>query len=743
MKQLAELTDPTWVKRVLTLYADDIHAGQTIHDLSELDAYLCRIGILFDLLETAGLELSPGKSTAMLKIVGREHDHVQTKYTKRTKEGMVLLIPRSNGSFTHIPLKSHTKYLGAKMTYGNVAADTLQLRKICSDNAFSRLRRWLNKTSKLSLQTKYRLWRSMVLPVLSYGLLATDLSQSGFIQLQSKMMKQLRIIAGNAALYTGMTHEAVLQHLNWPNPATLILRSVRALRGMMATRQLQLFTTDLLHTADWSHLPTLEQWLTQVMDAAPVIDAMPNEEQSRACPICDKTFVSNRALQSHLKAAHDHVDKGRRIPQLITDAVQGLPTCSICGLSLSTWKSFYAHVATHRTLMQAQIDPMAHLRSWMSTPLGTRTVEMLRQQNWDELKQDRELCIWLATHCVLCGSWTGTLRKSNFHLRSQHANEITDLFSNASDLLLLQITGQPPYDCPLCSKTVVQSHLCPVAQQLYLVKKHGLQHQAPLPDPAPAPPGKGYIAFLMPRDSVNATPECQRCHQTFETMTGLRMHINKGKCLRFDAQRTTITRQADPMLLEALTNGHLWEHLLQTTVRVELCNPAPRELYSNHVCMPLRQISMLFDKLQVEQRPAIFAPWTFDKVLLRAHLHTALPESFIDQVAQYLVERNFAALLQDPSVHQVLGTTCLCCGVDYSIVALTQRRLLMGTNALCGYVANNVIRLHDIAADAQHCPLSIFDFGRCATPQGQSHCSSAVPSCDFDHSWQPGCLPGL
>ena len=261
LKQLAALTDPTWVKRVLTLYADDIHAGQTIHDLAELDTYLCRIGILFDLLEAAGLELSPGKSTAMLKIVGRKHDHVQTKYTKRTKEGMVLLIPRSNGSFTHIPLKSHTKYLGAKMTYGNVAADTLQLRKICSDNAFSRLRRWLNKTSKLSLQTKYRLWRSMVLPVLSYGLLATDLSQSGFIQLQSKMMKQLRIIAGNSALYTGMTHEAV-QHLNWPNPATLILRSVRALRGMMATRQLQLFTTDLLHTADWSHLPALEQWLT-------------------------------------------------------------------------------------------------------------------------------------------------------------------------------------------------------------------------------------------------------------------------------------------------------------------------------------------------------------------------------------------------------------------------------------------------------------------------------------------------
>ena len=133
LRQLADLTDPTWVKSVLTLYADDIHAGQTIHDLSELDTYLCRIGVLFDLLEAAGVQLSPGKSTAMLKIVGREHDHVQTRYTKRTKEGIVFLIPRSDGHFTQIPLKSNTKYLGAKMTYGNVAAETQQLCKICSD----------------------------------------------------------------------------------------------------------------------------------------------------------------------------------------------------------------------------------------------------------------------------------------------------------------------------------------------------------------------------------------------------------------------------------------------------------------------------------------------------------------------------------------------------------------------------------------------------------------------------------
>ena len=190
--------------------------------------------------------------------------------------------PKRAWCYTY-PLEIPYEISWCQMTYGNVAADTLQLRKICSDNAFSRLRRWLNKTSKLSLQMKYRLWHSMVLPVLSYGLLATDLSQSGFLQLQSKMMKQLRIIAGNAALYTGMTHEAVLQHLNWPKPATLILRLVRALRSMLEARQIQLFSTDLLRTADWSHLPTLEQWLTQVMDAAPVIEAMPNEDRTTTC----------------------------------------------------------------------------------------------------------------------------------------------------------------------------------------------------------------------------------------------------------------------------------------------------------------------------------------------------------------------------------------------------------------------------------------------------------------------------
>ena len=299
LQQLAQLTDIQWVQSVITLYADDFHAGQLIQQLSELDVYLRRVGLLMDLLEDAGLELSPGKSTALLKIAGKEHDHVQTKYTKQTKDGRVLLIPRRDGTYTHVPLKSNTKYLGAKMTYGNVADDTLQYRKICSDNAFARLRRWLSRSSKLNLQTKYRLWHSVVLPVLSYGLLATNISQHGFTQLQSKMMKQLRIIAGNAALYTGITHADVLQHLDWPNPAVLLLRSVRALRRRLEERQKLLLPTDLLHTADWSHLQPLAHWLTQVMDAAPVIDSMPPEEHMLACPICDKTYASTRALYPH------------------------------------------------------------------------------------------------------------------------------------------------------------------------------------------------------------------------------------------------------------------------------------------------------------------------------------------------------------------------------------------------------------------------------------------------------------
>ena len=696
LRQLAQMTDMQWVQSVITLYADDFHAGQQINRLTDLDVYLQRVGLLMDLLEDAGLELSPGKSTALLKIAGKDHDHVQTQYTRSTKDGRVLLIPRRHGQYTQIPLKSNTKYLGAKMTYGNVADDTLQYRTSCSDTAFARLRRWLSRSSKLNLQTKHRLWHTVVMPVLHYGLLATNISQHGFTQLQSKMMTQLRIIAGNAAFHTGITHADLLQHLDWPNPAVLLLRSVRALRRRLADRQQILMPGDLLQTADWSHLQPLEHWLTQVMDAAPVIDSMPTEEYMLACPLCDKTFASSRALYTHMRVAHNHVDKGRRTPQPLTDAVQGLPTCSICGVSFSTWKRFYDHVATHRTLLQDSTDPLAHLRSWMNTPLGMRTATLLRQQQWDELKQDRELCTWLATHCVLCGSWTGTLHKSNFHLRSQHVNEITDLFSKASDLLL-QITGRPPYDCPLCSKTVVQEHLCPVAQQLYLVKKYGLSAQAPVPDPAPAPPGRGYIAFLMPRDSVNATPECRHCHQTFETMPGLRLHINKGKCPSFDPQRPTVTKAADPMLIEALNNGHLWDYLLQPTIRMELtlrcqlcdvaystpaqlmlhiqtshgqqqvqaqawlgylrrhlgpsthcyCNPAPRELYSNHVCMPLRQIAMLFDKLQVEQKPAIFAPWTFDKAILCRNLHPALPVEFLERVVPYLVDRQFTALLDD------------------------------------------------------------------------------------------------
>ena len=244
-------------------------------------------------------------------------------------------------------------------------------------------------------------------------------------------MQQLRIIAGNAAQLTGMTHEYILHRLQRPSPAKLFLRTVQSLIDMMEKRQQTLLHNDISRDSNWTHLYDIQLWLTQVMDAPPTLQAIPTEEQPLACPFCDKTFPTSRGLSQHLKVVHDHVDKGRRLAVFHADSTDGLPTCSVCGLKMPSWKRFIDHVATHRSSPQEHVSAEVWLRRWLETSLGSRASTYLQQRDWEGLKQDRELCAWLSKYCVLCGSWTGSIQKSNAHLRQHHVKEMHDVFVQA------------------------------------------------------------------------------------------------------------------------------------------------------------------------------------------------------------------------------------------------------------------------------------------------------------------------
>ena len=83
LQELAQNTNEERVRHSLTLYADDVLMYQTISSRKELELFLHQAGLLFDLLEEAGLSLSAAKSVALLKIAGKAHDRAQSDFVNR------------------------------------------------------------------------------------------------------------------------------------------------------------------------------------------------------------------------------------------------------------------------------------------------------------------------------------------------------------------------------------------------------------------------------------------------------------------------------------------------------------------------------------------------------------------------------------------------------------------------------------------------------------------------------------
>lgn len=64
MSKLAKLTSSDWILRVLTLYAYDFLLQCEVHGEQDLWDHLHLLGILFDLLEHAGLTMNLSKTVA-------------------------------------------------------------------------------------------------------------------------------------------------------------------------------------------------------------------------------------------------------------------------------------------------------------------------------------------------------------------------------------------------------------------------------------------------------------------------------------------------------------------------------------------------------------------------------------------------------------------------------------------------------------------------------------------------------
>ena len=226
------------------------------------------------------------------------------------------------------------------------------------------------------------------------------------------------------------------------------------------------------------------------------------------------------------------------------------------------------------------------------------------------------------------------------------------------------------------------------------------------------------MAFNVARDSVAGEPACAHCGTLYDNMSSLRSHINQSRCSLFRPEATAETLPMLPEWVQACTGGQLkvlftdsrqrmvltlhcqlcgvhyaratdlschlqgsharlWRCAQQLTLVLVsifyangqcVCNPALHQNRLDHICLPLRQVSMLFHHM----KDSLFAPFQASEHALNLLLscNLAPPTRFLFEqlAAQHCYER----MWQDTQCLTTLRKQCLFCGCERATSALPQ-----------------------------------------------------------------------
>ena len=445
-----------WIRRCLTLYADDICAHVEFWSLHELHSHLQKLGQLLDLLEQYGMSINVEKTTALIKLTGKLHNKATSQCIRRTREGAFLLIPRASGTFTKVKLKSAQLYLGVMISYRNLH----QIDHWLSVSSSSKIIRnpftvATHKRHGLPRFRRVQPWYQCVFPSLTSGLLATGLDQHSLALLDAFSIKCFRRMYQQPVHLDHITNKEFLEQHHIRDP----LKALRALCLKTIQREQHrihhLDCSDILMfptiSANLEHLECCLWHIEQCLEYRRSGVRPSNSLELYHCHLCDRQFSTLTGLNEHIFKQHREFSGRLRPYRPAIDQQQGLPTCSRCGKHFTTWYGLKTHVEYRCLLPPVQVGHQivqthrTSLRPMLNTP-------------W-ELSQHPSLCRYLATHCILCGQFINSKAALQTHWKTFHP-ELTS--KQADELHQLQLLCNHRSPCQFCGFHFKVSHQCPI-----------------------------------------------------------------------------------------------------------------------------------------------------------------------------------------------------------------------------------------------------------------------------------------
>ena len=160
----------------------------------------------------------------------------------------------------------------------------------------------------------------------------------------------LRQVTCDHAFRTGRTNHSALAQHGIPTPLQQLRAAAKQLLQSTTQRMTTLQDDDIALQLPWGHLSELVAKLEQTQELSPPpvepteLRAGPNDGEIYQCYLCDFLATDVASFRRHCTMIHGQRVPKRHFATASHFTTNGLPECTFCGKSFSTWRSFQTHI---------------------------------------------------------------------------------------------------------------------------------------------------------------------------------------------------------------------------------------------------------------------------------------------------------------------------------------------------------------------------------------------------------------
>ena len=576
LQRLSHDTSLEWLQKALTVYADDICVHFLYWGMDEFDQNISNVGRLFDVLESFGMTINYTKTAALSQCRGSQLSRFTSKYIHRTKQGTYLRVPRSNGNYTEILLKSSHMYLGVMLSYRSARQLTMKCRISAAKKSEGVMHKWIFSLKGFSRSQRIRLWFQCIFPSVTAGILAVGVNQDTLQKFDAYCMHSIRKIYRQPVHIELLSHSDFIARFRLRDPLHLLWKLCHK---MIIRRQqkLQVLTShDILQTATVGSLTSSLEQIERCIAHRRSPVGPPVSEKPFQCHLCSAVFDTTRGLNEHLVKSHQDYTGKLRWFQPEVDLDEGVPTCSRCGQTFSSWGAIRHHVE-YRCLLPAPVIKWEE-KQWRSTELKKYVSHAA------DLQTNIQLCTYFDRHCSLCGQFESNQQALKQHWKVYHPIEFQELKVTYLNICT-SINFQDP--CQFCQRSLSQqTHDCGVLQNLAMLSLMSPKKRRRTQDGLEAPTEVQELTVEQAGTELSSAMvrtfdilrdqgpgfQCTHCLTSFPVSSALKRHIEQGHCREFDPNKPHFVQHGlDSRILQSVKD-HMISNILEDEDLLKLMN---------------------------------------------------------------------------------------------------------------------------------------------------------------------------